>query len=126
MRAERVATGKRRVTEAIDVIVSDTGPELRRFFAHFSNNLLNEKVAETTALFNALLPPGSIAGISNTELVHASMPVVLVRQVSNWCSNHSHPDPQEELEQLRELPRKWLTALRRLLEGGDPFHDPAT
>jgi hypothetical protein len=85
-----------------------------------------DRLNRIKTIANNLLPPGSNATISNTELVHASAPVVLVRQVSNWCSNHSHPDPQEELAQLKELPAKWPAALHRLIEGGNPFNEPTT
>jgi hypothetical protein len=44
---------------------------------------------------------------------------------ANWCNNQPHKDQQEELNQLTELPRKWLATLRGLLEEADPF-EPAS
>jgi hypothetical protein len=43
-------------------------------------------------------------------------PVVRRRQILNWCNDPSRKDQAEELDQLKQLPRQWLTALRGLIE----------
>jgi hypothetical protein len=73
-------------------------------------------ISEITALLGVLLPHGSVSGVDNRDLVHASVPVTRFRQIANWCNNQPHKDQQEELNQLQELPRRWLDALRGLLE----------
>jgi hypothetical protein len=126
LRHERLLNGKRRISDLIDTITLDDGPDLRRFFARFAHRLLAEKEAAITELFNDLLTPGFIAGVNNRDLVQASAPVVRVRQIANWCNNQPHKDQQEELSQLRELPRLWLTALHKLVEGVDPFESASS
>jgi hypothetical protein len=121
LRQERVAAGRRRINELVDAIVSDVGPDVRLSFARFGYQLLTEKIADTTAVINDLLPAGAIPGIDNTELVRQSRPVTTVRQLSNWCSGQASPDVTQEIANLRELPRKWLAALSRLLSGDNPF-----
>jgi hypothetical protein len=99
-----------------DLITLDIGPVLRKAFANYAHSLLMQKEREIMALFNELLPHGSVAGVDNRDLVHASVPVTRFRQIANWCNNQPHKDQQEELNQLKELPRKWLAGLRGFLE----------
>jgi hypothetical protein len=108
--------GKRRISDQIDTITFDIGQDVRGSFALFAHRLLTEKEAAVTKLSNDLFPPGSIAGISNRDLVRASAPVTQVRQIANWCNNQSNQDQQQKLDQLKELPRKWLATLCHLIE----------
>jgi hypothetical protein len=90
---------------------------ISKAFANFAHGLLAQKEREITALFNALLPSLSIAGLTNADLVRASAPVTRVRQVANWCNSAPKADQQEELAELKQLPRLWLAALRKLIVG---------
>jgi hypothetical protein len=111
----------RRITQHVDLIVANLGPELRRSFAHLGHRLLVDKEAEISAMLDELIAPNSVAGLSNATLVRASVPVTKYRQVSNWVSDQPNPDRPRELEQLRELPPKWIASLRALIEGRDPW-----
>jgi hypothetical protein len=80
-----------------------------------------QKEREIMILFNSLLPPGSVTGVDNQVLVRASMPVTMTREVFNWTHTQPRQDQDQELSELKTLPDKWLAALRRLIEGKDPF-----
>jgi hypothetical protein len=121
IRAERLAAHKKRVANHRDLITFDISPVLRRAFANYAHGLLARKEAEMSELFYNLLPSGSLPGIDNRQLVEASSPVTKIRQVFNWTHNQPRQDQEQELTELKELPHKWLVALRRLIQGEDPF-----
>jgi hypothetical protein len=117
VRAERLSAHRKRVALHQDLIVHDLRAPLRKSFANFAHSLLVAKEAEMSELFYALLPNNSIPGLTNRDLVQACTPVVRRRQVLNWCNNPPRKEEQEELDQLKELPRRWLAALGELLPG---------
>jgi hypothetical protein len=110
----RLLSARKRVALEVDAIAYDIGASLRKAFAIFAHALLAEKQAEMAELFNDLLPAGSIPGINNRDLVYACAPVLKRRQILNWCNDAPRKDQAEELDQLRELPCRWLAALREL------------
>jgi hypothetical protein len=122
LRGMHLANVRKRVSFQQDGIAFDVGQDTRRAFAHFSFALLQAKEGETLELFRNLFPVESLPpGVDHRTLVQSCRRIIWHRQVSNWCSGQSNPDQQQELEQLRELPGRWLVALRRLIEGKDPF-----
>jgi hypothetical protein len=121
VRDARLATHRKRISGHLDLIIYDLGEPLRKSFANFAHALLMQKQAEMSSLFYDLLPTGSIPGIDNSDLVRACTPVTRIRQTANWCNARPKSDQAEELAELKQLPRLWLAALRKLLAGEDPF-----
>jgi hypothetical protein len=116
IRAERLNAHKKRIANHRDLVTFDIGEPLRKAFARFAHSLLMAKEAEMSALFYSLLPSGSIPGADNRTLVQACAPVTRIRQIANWCNNQPLKDQEQELAQLMDLPRRWLAALRGLVQ----------
>ena len=89
---------------------------MRKSFAIFANGLLTRKERKIRELFDTLLPHGSIPGLDNRNLVRASAPVTKIQQIAYGINAAPSKDQQEELGQLKELPRRWLAALRAVVE----------
>jgi hypothetical protein len=126
VRASRLDNMRKRIRDHRDLVQYDIGAPLRKAFANYAHSLLMQKEREIMALFNELLPVGSNVNVSNVDLVPASAPVTRVRQVANWCNSTPKADQQEELAELKQLPPLWIAALRKLIEGADPFESASS
>jgi len=121
VRLARLANLRKRLSNHRDLIVFDLGAPLRKNFATVGHGVLVRKEREMRELFNRLLPPNSIGGLDNEVLVRVCAPCLKVRQGANFLDNTPYADRAQELEALRELPRRWLETLGRLIQGLDPF-----
>jgi hypothetical protein len=114
VREARVSVAGKRIALQADLIQYDLGEPLRMKLRHLAHDLLITKENEMVALFNTLFPPPT--NVSVEQLVHNCAPIVHYRQIANWTDIALEKDPQAQLSQLRELPGRWLTALKSLLE----------
>jgi hypothetical protein len=116
LRQERLLAHKKRITAHIDLILFDVAPVVREAFAIFINGLLNRKAREIQELFDSLLPPHAIPGLDNKTLTWATTPIKRLEQIAYSIGATPPKDPQAALEELKRLPARWLSELRRVIE----------
>lgn len=116
VRTARLADARKKIDLQVDLIQFDIGEPLRLKFACFAHALLTDKQREVSGLFGRLFGPNPALPVTIPLLVHASLPVVIRRQLANWCNSVLPKDQTENLAELRVLPGKWLQSMHELLD----------
>jgi hypothetical protein len=112
LRAARLAEAHKKIVLQIDLIIFDIGESLRGRFVNFSHQLFVTRESELRQIVLKLFPNGGGLPLSPEQLLAAAAPLTPFRQISNWTKIEFPQDPAEHLEQLRDLPGRWLSELR--------------
>jgi hypothetical protein len=119
IRQARLTGMRKKITLHVDMLIHDVGSPLRHSMSSLAYGLLNSRSSRIQKLYDSLLgvPYDSGLPIDNRELTRRSKPVIAVQQLCNWIHRESRPTAEEELSELRsEVPRRWLSELRGLVE----------
>jgi hypothetical protein len=119
VRAAKLANMQKRIALHVDLLIHDLGNELRHSMSNLAYALLAARTTRIEALFISLIgvPYDHGLPVNAQDLTRVSKPVQEIQRLANWIRRESRPSAEEELAELRsEVPRRWLSELRAIIQ----------